>query len=675
MKHLFKNQKLVTKISILITIITLSGLLLLWALISINTKTMVEKDITNQMTNAVESRAAMIDDYVASAEEFLTAFSLSSDVQNLLTHPNNRKFLQKAQDYTEHFAQVKGIFEGLYIATPDTHVLTHTSKDAIGITTRTGDDLDTFQQTILNHQELTNLGIMVSPGTGNMVISMYCPIFEGETCIGYVGAGVFASHLMDSILELGLKSLPNNQYIFIDAETGVYLYHADESLLNTETADLGHLEIIRRIQKDGNNEPGVYNYQDANGSNQLVVYKYLNNRGWIFMVQDNADEVYHSVSTVQKTMAVVCTAVAALIIFVTFLALRRTGKELMIVEKSISGLGHFDLTSDKGLERFYGRKDEIGRIADTTHRVCGHLKKTIEDIGRILDEIANGNLTVDIKKNEVYYIGSLKILVTSMETIRSQLTKVVKEISTVSAQVNEQAQQVTGRADSLSQGAAEQAESVQELADAISLISEHVTNTANLSSLAKNESIQSHQNMKACSNYMQELMDAMESMNKKSNEIIKVVQTIDDIAFQTNILSLNATIEAARAGKAGKGFAVVASEVRNLANKSAEAAKNTAALIESTIKVIETGSHMSDTTNQSLKEVIESALKVENAVTSIFETTGNQTHAVKKISQSLDQISNVVQANCDVVMNSALASGELSEQANMLNEQVTKFQF
>ena len=170
MKKFLKNQKLVTRISILTTIITLLGLLILWIIISNNIESIVRKNITNEMTNAVQSRAAIIDDYVTSAEEYLTAFSLSQEVKDVLAHPDDTELLKRAQIYTEEFANIKGIFEGLYIATPDTYVLTHTSPNAIGITTRQGDSLNTFRDTILSHDEITNLGIMVSPGTGNMVV-------------------------------------------------------------------------------------------------------------------------------------------------------------------------------------------------------------------------------------------------------------------------------------------------------------------------------------------------------------------------------------------------------------------------------------------------------------------------------------------------------------------------
>ena len=221
MKQFLKNRKLAMRISILTTAITLIGLLLLWTAISASTESLVEKNITEQMTNAVESRAAIIDDFVASAEEHMTAFSLSDEVRSVLIEPNNPQLLEKAQRYTSDFANVKGIFEGLYIATPDTYVLTHTEKEAVGITTRQGDSLTTFKNTILNKRELTNLGVMVSPGTGNMVISMYCPVFDGEKCIGYVGAAVYADQLMNSILDLKLGNLPNSEYIFINAEEAI----------------------------------------------------------------------------------------------------------------------------------------------------------------------------------------------------------------------------------------------------------------------------------------------------------------------------------------------------------------------------------------------------------------------------------------------------------------------
>ena len=121
---------------------------------------------------------------------------------------------------------------------------------------------------------------------------MYYPIFDNQECIGFVGAGVYASRLMDALLNLNIEGLPHCEYVFLNVEDGTYLYHQDESLLNTETTDKGYLEILQRIKADGNTQAGTYSYQDENGIDQLVVYKYLKDRDWVFMVRDDAEEVY-----------------------------------------------------------------------------------------------------------------------------------------------------------------------------------------------------------------------------------------------------------------------------------------------------------------------------------------------------------------------------------------------
>ena len=299
--EILMNQKIATRIGIITTAITLAGMLL-WLIVSGSAVSTVKNDITNQMTDAVESRASIINDYVTSAEEYVTAFALGWEVHDLLADPDNPEILEEVQRYTEEFASVKGIFEGLHIATPETHVLTHTSLDAVGMTTRKGESLAEFQKTILARRQLTNLGIMKSPGTGSMILSMYCPIFEGDSCIGYVGAGVYAGRLMDVLLGLDIKGLPNSECVFLNVEDGVYLYHEEEELLNTETEESGYQGIIRRIKEDGDTSANTYFYRDDSGVKQLIVYKYLKDRDWVFMVRDSAAEVYRKLSAQANTL-------------------------------------------------------------------------------------------------------------------------------------------------------------------------------------------------------------------------------------------------------------------------------------------------------------------------------------------------------------------------------------
>lgn len=667
------NKKLATRIGILTTIITLVGMTLLWLVVSTNAASVVKNHITNQMTDAVESRAAIIDEYVLSAEEYMTAFALGSEVHDLLRNPEDPVLLARAQKYTEDFAAVKGVFEGLYIATPDTHVLTHTSQGAIGMTTRSGDSLKTFQDTILAQQQLTNLGIMKSPGTGSMILSMYYPIFEGRRCIGYVGAGVYASHLTDSLLNLGIKGLPDSEYAFLNVDTGVYLYHEDEALLNTETTDTGYREIIGRIQADGSTQANTYSYRDGDGVKQLVVYKYLKDRGWVFMVRDNATEVYGTVTNVRILVGVLCAITAVAVILLTLLLLRREGRELMVVERAIGRLGDLNLSSDQELEPFYGRSDEIGMIAQTTHRVCLCLRKTIDDVGRILGEIANGNLTVDVTQNESYYIGDFKALSASLQSIHTNLVNVIRDISQVAGEVGSSAVRVSTDAQALAQGTAEQAASVDGLVTNVTAITTQIQTSTVRCGSASQLVGQATGYAAEADTKMEQLTAATRNIDQSSNQISTIIKTIEDIAFQTNILALNAAVEAARAGNAGKGFSVVADEVRNLAAKSAQAAQNTNELISRSIQSAKTGTESTDLAVSAMQDINSCIQSIKTLMDEIAAASVQQSEMISLVESGIKEISAVVQDNSTAAEKSAAVSKELSQQAHSLNSLISRF--
>ena len=649
------------------------GMLLLWYVVSNRVTSMVQNNITNQMIDAVESRASIINDYVASAEEYMKAFALGSEVRDLLSNPHDRDLLTKAQKYTEDFAAVKGIFEGLYIATPHTYVMTHTSHNAIGIITRTGESLKEFQNTILAQPELTNLGIMKSPGTGSMILSMYYPLFDGQECIGYVGAGVYASRLMDVLLDLNIEGLPHSEYVFLNVETGEYLYHSDEALLNTQTTDRGYLEILRRIQTDRSTQAGTYSYQDETGTDQLVVYKYLKDRNWVFMVHDSAAEVYEKVFTVRDTVGILCAIVAAVIMLATLLILHREGRELMVMERAIRRLGNLELSADKELESFYGRKDEIGMIAQTIHHLCDCLRKTIDDIGRILGEMADGNIAVDVTKNESYYIGDFKVLSESLKSIRLHLTDVMRNITIIASQVNNGANQVSSGAQSLSQGTMQQRDSIDRLVSNVADITEQIKSSAVRCNNASDLVDRAAGYASEADTKMEQLVAATKNIDRSSAKIGSIIKTIEDIAFQTNILALNASVEAARAGEAGKGFSVVSGEVRELAAKSAEAVGNTSALIGRSIQDAKTGTESTNLAISAMQVINECMQSIKTLMDEIALASVQQSEMIVSVDHRIKEVSKVIQENSAAAQESAAVSTELSNQAETLNHLISQF--
>ena len=320
----------------------------------------------------------------------------------------------------------------------------------------------------------------------------------------------------------------------------------------------------------------------------------------------------------------------------------------------------------------YTGKDALGHLADNMRNLTATIKEIITDIEMQLKAMGEGNFNVR-SRNEAMYLGSFSRIQEAMTKLSRAVSETMAQIDLSADQVNSGGEQISASAQAMAQGATQQASSVSELAQTISGISHAVDETALHAQNAKVDNQASHDQIEICSRHMADLMGAMKAIEEKSLEISKVIKTIEDIAFQTNILALNAAVEAARAGAAGKGFAVVADEVRNLATKSQEASKSTSALIEETVKAVNEGSRISVETDESLKEVVIRAQKVMDAVTRISQATDSQSKDVQQVSTGIDQISSVVQTNSATAQQSAAASEELSGQASVLKDLVGRF--
>ncbi|MCI9195362.1 MAG: HAMP domain-containing protein [Angelakisella sp.] len=317
-------------------------------------------------------------------------------------------------------------------------------------------------------------------------------------------------------------------------------------------------------------------------------------------------------------------------------------------------------------------RDETAELTRSTAEMVEGLNDIINDIGYILTEMADQNLDVRSRHSEAY-VGDFQSILSSMRTLKVQLSGTMQQINASAEQVSSASGQVSSGAQSLSEGSIDQASSVQQLAATISDISASAKRTAEAAKEAGNFVGQAGAQLGTSVGYVQDLNSAMQRILKSSEEISKIIATIENIAFQTNILALNAAVEAARAGAAGKGFAVVADEVRNLASKSDEAAKSTKELIEGSIAAVTEGSQVVDKVTGSLQQTSVYAGHVTTQMDIVVSAVENQTMAIAQVTDGIDQISSVVQTNSATAQQSAAASEELSAEAGSLKDLVEQF--
>lgn len=340
-------------------------------------------------------------------------------------------------------------------------------------------------------------------------------------------------------------------------------------------------------------------------------------------------------------------------------------EELEMAAKKMEN-GIFDINIE------YESDDEFGTLANSFRHTTEYIKIIITDVNNVLTEIAKGNFNVNSSYSDKY-LGDFSSTRDSLIHIVSSLNEIFHEIREAANQVKGGSDQVSQTAQELSQGTTEQASSIEELMASMNEINEKVKNTAAYAKNTNELAIGLGYKIRESNSQMNEMVNAMDEINDSSKDISEIINTIYSIAEQTNLLSLNAAIEAARAGESGKGFAVVAEEVRKLAEECSKAVQDTSQLIEKSIKSVEKGKNLADSTAIALNEVVTNAKDAVDFVNNISNLSEEQALSIEQINQTIDQIADVVHSNSAIAEESAAASEELLAQAETFEGIISKY--
>ncbi|MFR8043284.1 MAG: methyl-accepting chemotaxis protein [Clostridium butyricum] len=388
--------------------------------------------------------------------------------------------------------------------------------------------------------------------------------------------------------------------------------------------------------------------------------------------KNNAERNYHSAITTKNItfIVLILISIGSIVscIYMVFGLVKLLTKPIVELEEAAKKL-------EKGIldvEIKFESQDELGILANSFRNTCSFLKTIVLDINEILGELSDGNFNVNSSRLE-NYIGDFSTTKDSIQKIIESLNYTFFEIKEATVQVKGGAEQVAETSQTISEGATEQASAIEELTASLGEVNEKVQNSVKHAKETNVITSELGVQIEESNEKMNEMVKAMEEIDNSSRNIREIINTIASISEQTNLLALNAAIEAARAGESGKGFAVVAEEVRKLAEESSQAVKDTAELIESSIKSVEKGKIIADTTAVSLKEAVkktEEAVKLVDNISNISEV---QAVSINQINGGIDQIADVVQSNSAIAEESAAASEELSAQADTLESMINRF--
>ncbi len=511
----------------------------------------------------------------------------------------------------------------------------------------------------------------------DMFLVVSAPVKEGDTVHGVLYFQC-DTYILQSIVEEIQIGEEGESYIL--DKNGVTIACGDkqavveqeniikEAASNPRNRDLQTLAAVEKKMIAGESGIAFYSYEEDHSNNIQGYTPIPGTDGWSVAVTMDEDEFMHDAYVGNRKQIAAAVVLCIVVILISTVLSLSIARPIVRCAERLRGLAEGDLKSPVPEVR---SKDEVHILAESIASLIENFRSIVNEVGTVLGAIANGDLTKEAVNAD--YPGDFGDLQNYLRIINEKLNSTLGGIVEAAVHVSSGAGQMASSSSMLSQGAVEQSSAVEQLSVTMSDMERDAEKTDGSVMGAKEAVDYAGAQLQESGRYIESLNQAMNLIMTSTNEISHIIDTIEDIALQTNILALNASVEATRAGAAGKGFAVVAGEIRELAAKSDEAAKATMELIKGSIEAADGGNEVVEKVTESVTNVVTKSVRIGEQMSVVSEAIQRQTGAIGQVSEALSQISNVVQSNTAAAEESAVTSRELSEQAARLQQLVSSF--
>lgn len=621
-----KNLKLSTKISLQISIVIIICISLLYISANRSMTSMMKKSELENMETLLNVQTNIIKQYISFQENLLIAFSKASEVHDLLKNPQDEEMQRKAQAYTEMYYKGLEDWEGLYIGEWNTHVIAHSNPKVVGMTTRKGEPLKELQNAMIEKNGLYNTGIIVSPATGKLTLSMYCPVFDKDekTIIGYVGGGTIVRGLKE-LLDISYVVRNTSMcYSILNTKNNTYIYDTNEAYISHSIENAMLLTIIDELKNNTQEQVrGTLEYKNDRKEKSIAHYQYIKEHDIVVVAYDSESNIYINVRKNMMILAILCIISILLTSILSWVFINISTKPLKDVKESIIRLKNLNLMKDHALDSYLYCKSEIGEIATA----LDSLYSTFQDIVLTLN-----HCSTSLNHSAIKMTDSSQVLLKSVNEHSDTTVKFANHAEKISEAVNHVNHEIVSITEVVStvgnkihQGTSQSNDLLKQVAELQGVASQSLETI----------SMQIKENQKA-------IYKALESLESLMH-IDEMATQILEIAKQTNILSLNASIEAVHAGEAGKGFAVVAGEIGNLASHSSKTATEIQAICKETkLNMDKVENCFKDIITFLQKDVAEQFVLFANATQMAYQSIEKIRYMIQDIDFSSGIFSNVV---------------------------------